>query len=84
MILLIAWVGEEIKVALPEIQVFHAGKLTTPDIVLRHKQSNTILGLEVKKLIQKKDGTDPRGLTIDYNSCLPCGKALHKGRPEYC
>ncbi len=70
------WVGEAIKQALPEIEVFHAGKLTTPDIVLRHKASNSLLGLEVKKLIQQPNGKDPRGLTIDYNSTLPCGKSL--------
>lgn len=73
-----SWVVGEVREALQDIEVFHAGKLTTPDIVLRHKPSNTILGLEVKKLIQKRGGTDPRGLTIDYNSCLPCGKALIK------
>lgn len=72
------WVGDEIKKCMPNIEVFHSGKLTTPDIVLRHPGSNTILGLEVKKLIQQRNGGDPRGLTIDYNSCLPCGKALIK------
>ena len=76
------WVGDEIKRVLPEIEVFHAGKLTTPDIVLRHKPSNSLLGLEVKKLIQQANGKDPRGLTIDYNSCLPCGKALVKVGPD--
>ncbi|MCI5129949.1 MAG: hypothetical protein D3904_00110 [Candidatus Electrothrix sp. EH2] len=73
-----SWVGEEVKRALPDIEVFHAGNLTTPDIILRHKPSNSILGLEVKKLIQQANGKDPRGMTIDYNSCLPCGKALIK------
>ena len=73
-----SWVGDEINRALPDIEVVHAGKLTTPDIVLRHKPSNSMLGLEVKKLIQQANGKDPRGLTIDYNSCLPCGKALVK------
>ena len=72
------WVADTVKSALPNVEVFHAGKLTTPDLVLRHKASNSLLGLEVKKLIQKEDGKDPRGLTIDYNSCLPCGKALVK------
>lgn len=72
------WLGNEIRQALPNVEVVHAGKLTTPDIVLRHKPSNSILGLEVKKLIQQTNGKDPRGLTIDYNSCLPCGKALVK------
>lgn len=72
------WVAEEIKRAIPEVEVFHAGTLTTPDLVLRHKKSNALLGLEVKKLIQQSNGRDPRGLTLDYNSCLPCGKALIK------
>ncbi len=72
------WLGNEIRQALPNVEVVHAGKLITPDIVLRHKPSNSILGLEVKKLIQQTNGKDPRGLTIDYNSCLPCGKALVK------
>jgi len=72
------WVGDEIKKALPNIEVLHSGKLTTPDIVLRHRGSNTIVGLEVKKLIQKTNGADPRGMTMDSNSCLPCGKALIK------
>lgn len=71
------WVADTIRNALPNIEVFHSGKLTTPDLVLRYKTTNSLLGLEVKKLIQK-DGKDPRGLTIDYNSCLPCGKALVK------
>ena len=73
-----SWVGNEIEHAIPEVEVFHAGKLTTPDIVLRHRSSNSFLGLEVKKLIQRANGRDPRGLTMDYNSCLPCGKALVK------
>ena len=73
-----SWVGAQIKRALSDIEVVHAGKLTTPDIVLRHSASNTIVGLEVKKLIQQADGKDPRGLTIDYNSSLPCGKTLVK------
>lgn len=72
------WISEAIEAALPDIEVFHAGKLTTPDLVLRHRASNSLVGLEVKKLIQQADGKDPRGLTIDYNSCLPCGKALVK------
>lgn len=72
------WIGAEVQRALPEIEVFHAGKLTTPDLVLRHKPSNSLVGLEIKKLIQQPDGKDSRGLTIDYNSCLPCGKALIK------
>lgn len=72
------WVADKIEKILPEVEVFRAGKLTTPDIVLRHRQSNSLVGLEVKKLIQQRNGMDPRGMTIDYNSCLPCGKALVK------
>jgi len=51
-------------------------------IVLRKKKSNTIVGQEVKKLIQQSNGADPRGMTIDYNSCLPCGKTLIKIRDD--
>lgn len=72
------WVGNEIKKTMPDIEIHHAGKLTTPDIVLRNRKSNTIVGLEVKKLIQQSSGSDPRGMTIDYNSCLPCGRVLIK------
>ncbi len=73
-----SWIGDEIRKCMPDVEVYHAGKLTTLDIVLRDPKSNTIVGLEVKKLIQRSSGSDPRGLTIDYNSCLPCGKALIK------
>ncbi len=72
------WIAEEARRGLPELEVHQAGKLTTPDIVLRDRRSNTIVGLEVKKLIQNPTGADPRGLTLDYNSTLPCGKTLIK------
>ena len=72
------WMENEIKKACPEFEVFHSGKLTTPDIVVREKKNNILVGLEIKKLIQTSHGKDPRGMTIDYNSCLPCGKALIK------
>ena len=73
------WVEEEIKRVLPPtFEVFHSGKLTTPDIIIRDKQSGLIVGLEIKKLIQQRNGRDPRGMTIDYNSCLPCGQAMVK------
>ena len=71
-------VVEEISAAFPNLEVVSSGKLTTPDIILRDKQSGVIVGIEVKKLIQKANGADSRGLTIDYNSCLPCGTALIK------
>ena len=44
-----SWVGDEITKALPDIEVVHAGKLTTPDIVLRHRPSNSISGTRGKK-----------------------------------
>lgn len=73
------WIEAEIKDALKEsFEVFHSGSLTTPDLVVRDKTSGTTVGLEIKKLIQKPNGSDSRGLTIDYNSCLPCGSTLIK------
>jgi len=69
---------QELSMAFPELEVMSSGKLTTPDIVLRDRKTGVIVGIEVKKLIQKKNGADSRGLTIDYNSCLPCGTALIK------
>lgn len=71
-------VHQEIDDAFPGLEVVSSGKLTTPDIVIRDKQTGAIVGLEVKKLIQKPSGADARGLTMDYNSCLPCGTALVK------
>jgi len=73
------WIEQEIKNALPNtFEVFHSGSLTTPDIVVRDKKSGVVVGLEIKKLIQKSNGSDSRGLTIDYNSSLPCGSTLIK------
>lgn len=72
------WVEVEIKKALPGLEVVHSGSLTTPDILIRNRTNGAIAGLEVKKLIQKPSGADSRGLTIDYNSCIPCGQALVK------
>ncbi len=74
-----AWVELEIRNALPNtFEIFHSGSLTTPDLIVRDKTSGTIVGLEVKKLIQKANGSDSRGMTIDYNSCLPCGSTMIK------
>ena len=73
------WVETLLKSLLPkDFEVFHSGKLTTPDVIIRDRSSNFIVGLEIKKLNQKKDGKDSRGLTIDYYSCLPCGRAMVK------
>lgn len=73
------WIEDIIKKnASQRLEVYHSGTLTTPDLVVRDKRSGLIIGIEVKKLIQKPNGKDPRGMTIDYNSCLPCGKAFVK------
>lgn len=73
------WVEEAIRKVLPKnIEIFHSGQLTTPDLVIRDVVSGTIVGLEIKKLIQDSRGKDPRGMTIDYNSCLPCGRTIVK------
>lgn len=73
------WVEKVLKKALPrKYEIYHSGNLTTPDLVIREKGSGLIVGLEIKKLIQNGNGKDPRGMTIDYNSSLPCGKAFVK------
>jgi len=73
------WISDEIKGALKDrVEVFHSGTLTTPDLVIRDKRTGTLVGIEVKTLIQKANGSDPRGLTMDYNSSLPCGSAMIK------
>jgi hypothetical protein len=72
------WIEANIKDALPTLEIVHSGSLTTPDLVIRERKSGVIIGLEIKKLIAKPNGVDPRGMTIDYNSCLPCGSALIK------
>jgi len=73
------WIELAIKNALPKtFEIFHSGTLATPDLIVRDTKSGAIVGLEIKKLIQKTNGSDSRGLTIDYNSCLPCGSTLIK------
>lgn len=54
-------------------RVCRAGKLQCPDIVLINDSEKTLVGLEVKKLDANSQGNDPRGLTLDYNSTIPCG-----------
>lgn len=77
------WIGDVIKRTVSkDLEVYHSGTLTTPDLIVRDNKSGLIIGLEVKKLIQKANGSDPRGMTIDYNSCLPCGKAFVKTGAE--
>lgn len=74
-----SWIENFIKEILPaNFEIFHSGSLTTPDIIIRNKINGTIVGLEIKKLIQQPNGSDSRGLTIDYNSCLPCGSTFVK------
>ena len=70
------WVEQELQNAFPELEILSSGKLTTPDIIIRDRNTGVIVGIEVKKLIQKPNGADSRGLTMDYNSCLPCGTAM--------
>ncbi len=71
------WIEQELRNCLPSnMEIFHSGALTTPDLVIRDMNSGVIVGLEIKKLIQKTNGSDSRGMTIDYNSCLPCGSAM--------
>ncbi|MGI3129106.1 hypothetical protein ACRSLK_01760 [Halopseudomonas pachastrellae] len=72
------YIALELQKALPNLEVYSSGKLTTPDVILRDRETGVIVGIEIKKLIQKKNGSDSRGLTMDYNSCLPCGTALIK------
>ena len=73
------WIMDEMKKFLPKhIDIYHSGSLTTPDIVIRDRNSGQIVGFEIKKLIMSQKGKDPRGLTLDYNSCLPCGRTFVK------
>lgn len=73
------WVQEKVKAVLPSsFEVVHSGPLTTPDLIVRDRKTRQIVGLEVKKLVQRENGADSRGMTLDYNSCLPCGSTLVK------
>jgi hypothetical protein len=76
------WVAAHIEQALPQLEIKHSGSLTTPDLMLRDRTDGLILGLEIKKLIQKPSGHDSRGLTLDYNSCIPCGSSLINVGPD--
>lgn len=73
------WMQTQVRESLPSsFEVLHSGPLTTPDLIIRDRKARLIVGLEVKKLIQRENGSDSRGMTIDYNSCLPCGSTLVK------
>ncbi|MBT7973076.1 MAG: hypothetical protein HN687_02860 [Candidatus Marinimicrobia bacterium] len=68
------WFGEVLDAHLPEFEITHSGPLTTPDIIVRDRESREVIGIEVKKVDADKNGKDSRGLTLDYNSCIPCGQ----------
>lgn len=68
------WFADYLDDALPEFDIFSSGALTVPDVVVRHRESRSLIGVEVKKLDANENGEDPRGLTLDYNSCVPCGR----------
>lgn len=68
------WFGETLAKLLPEFEVIHSGPLTTPDIIVRDRSTREIIGIEVKKIDVNEMGKDSRGLTLDYNSCIPCGQ----------
>jgi len=68
------WFGEILEEHLPEFEITHSGPLTTPDIIVRDRETREIIGIEVKKVEADENGKDSRGLTLDYNSCIPCGQ----------
>lgn len=68
------WFGEMLEEHLPEFEVTHSGPLTTPDIIVRDRETREVIGIEVKKVEANENGKDSRGLTLDYNSCIPCGQ----------
>ena len=67
------WTSDQLKKKQSEYFVHHAGKLSSPDIVVIDKTTKDLCGIEVKKLDADSKGNDPRGLTLDYNSTVPCG-----------
>ena len=68
------WFCELITDNIPEYEIIHSGALTTPDVIVRDRISREIIGIEVKKVDSDINGKDSRGLTLDYNSCIPCGQ----------
>lgn len=68
------WFCELIANKIPEFEVIHSGALTTPDVIIRDRTTREIIGIEVKKVDSDHNGKDSRGLTLDYNSCIPCGQ----------
>ena len=78
------WFCDTVKALMPDFEVIHSGPLTTPDVILRDRTTREIIGIEVKKVDEQHSGKDSRGLTLDYNSCIPCGQMQIKigGRPS--
>lgn len=72
------WFGENLSQRLPDLEIIHSGPLTTPDIIIRDRITREVIGIEVKKVDADENGKDSRGLTLDYNSCIPCGQMLIK------
>lgn len=70
------WVRESIAIVLPHYDIVPTGKLVTPDVIIHDPKTGHFLGIEIKTLIQKESGKDPRGLTIDFNSSIPCGSVM--------
>lgn len=68
------WFCDLISNKIPDFEVFHSGALTTPDVIVRDRITREIIGIEVKKVDSDANGRDSRGLTLDYNSCIPCGQ----------
>lgn len=68
------WTGDTLRERMADHDVLHAGALTTPDLVVRCRTSLLAIGIEVKKVDETASGKDSRGLTLDYNSCVPCGR----------
>jgi len=70
------WVRESIAEVLPHYEIVPTGLLVTPDVIIHDPQTGLFLGIEIKTLIQMPNGSDPRGLTIDFNSSVPCGSVM--------
>lgn len=68
------WIEATLAATMSGVEFFNAGSLTTPDIAIRNTETHEVIGLEVKKVDQQANGNDSRGLTLDYNSCVPCGQ----------
>lgn len=81
------WIAENAaNLNLPNLKIHTSGPLIHPDVVIEHKKDNTLdyLGVEIKKLNATDKGKDPRGVTLDYNSTIPCGTLrIYRRNREY-